>query len=240
MPKTSYFERKGVPVDVDAFKGNLRALRKHLGQNDVEFGKLLGVTPGAVRMWESGKSVPSEDRVDELLRIARNKHIDLDPSFLFSGKGEAPEWFGQDNFRRHRPRAPFRPSVEEPAVEMIPVKATLDNGDGSITISDEIERAAAPRNLAGRSGAYGLFVPNDDMAPLLRYGDVAWVDTLLPPGRDMEVVVESPDGTAAIGTVAMLTKDKIVLEVWQPERHKIELNRAEAKVHRIVGKEARR
>jgi Peptidase S24-like len=122
----------------------------------------------------------------------------------------------------------------------IPVRAALDNGDGSITISGELERAVAPRNLAGRDGAYGLFVPNDDMAPALRYGDIAWVDTLLPPGRDMEVVVEGPGGEATIGTLLVYGKDKITIEVLQPERRKIELSRDEAQVHRIVGKEARR
>jgi transcriptional regulator with XRE-family HTH domain len=241
MSRTTYLKRKGVQVDIDKFKTNVRHLRKQLGMNDAELGKELGVSPGAVRMWESGKAVIGEERVDHLLKIARAKQVEISPDFLFAGEGPEPEWYGQDNFRRHKPRIPFTPVQEEQVKETIPVKASLDNGDGSITISGELEKAQAPRNLAGREGAYGLFIPNDDMAPALRYGDIAWVDTMLPPARDSEVVVEGSDGTASIGTLVAYTRDKIVIEIMRPEPHKIEINRAERpNVHRIVGKETRR
>jgi transcriptional regulator with XRE-family HTH domain len=242
MAKSTYNERMGVQIDPEAFKTNIRALRKHMGHNDVEFGKELGVSPGAVRMWESGKAVPSDERIDHLVKIAKDNNIDIDPEFLFAGKGEEPGWVSENNFRRHRPRAPFMPAQhgDIAVVDTIPVKAAIDNGDGSITINGEIERVQAPRNLAGRAGAYGVYVPNDDMAPALRYGDIAWVDTLMPPGRDMEVLIEGPDGTAAIGTLVSMTKDEIVIETLRPKPKQTTIARSEARIHRIVGKEARR
>ena len=125
--------------------------------------------------------------------------------------------------------------------ETIPVKSSIDNGDGSITIGAELERAQTPRNLAGRPGAYGLFVPNDDMAPALRYGDIAWVDPVLPAAVDSEVVVEGQDGSVAIGTLVSYTRDKWVVALLRPEVRRVELARAEWRTaHRVVGKEARR
>ena len=142
-------------------------------------------------MWVSGKSVPSDERIDHLVKVSKDNNIEINPEFLFAGKGEEPGWVSENNFRRHRPRAPFTPDQygEVAVVDTIPVKAAIDNGDGSITIDGEIERVQAPRNLAGRAGAFGIYVPNDDMAPALRYGDIAFVDTLMPPGRDMEVLI---------------------------------------------------
>jgi DNA-binding transcriptional regulator YiaG len=235
MAKSELTDRLGIRVDREIFKGKVRLLRKEMGLNDVQLAEKLGITGGAVRMWESGLSVPTDRRLEALLRLARDNGIDITPGFLLAGEGTGPEWT-QGNVRPHRPRTAVRPSV----AGTIPVKAALDNGDGSITISGEIERAVAPRNLVGREGAYGLFVPNDDMAPALRYGDIAWVDTMLPPARDSEVVVEGPEGAAAIGTLVAYGKDKLTIEVLQPERRRIELSRSEARVHRIVGKEARR
>jgi phage repressor protein C with HTH and peptisase S24 domain len=118
---------------------------------------------------------------------------------------------------------------------------SADNGDGSVTIGPALEHAQRPRNLIGREGAYGLFISNDDMAPVFRYGDIVWVDPILPPARDSEVVVEGRDRTAAIGTLTMLNREAVTVEVLKPERRKIEMEReADTKVHRIVGKEARR
>lgn len=239
MAKSAYIERLGHQVVPEIFKDNIRHLRKQLDLNDVEMGEMVGVSGGAVRMWESGQATPTDERLAELIKIAKGKSITVSPEFLLTGKGDCPEW-NQDNFRRHRPRAPFKPGEGTDMAETIPVKASLDNGDGSITISGEMERAVAPRNLVGREGAYGLFVPNDDMAPVFRYGDIVWVDTMLPPARDSEVVVEGPEGEATIGTLVVYGRDKITIEVLRPEPHRIEISRSEAKVHRIVGDEKRR
>jgi DNA-binding transcriptional regulator YiaG len=239
MAKSIHIERAGIVVNPEAFKDNVRALRKHLGLNDVQFGQLLGVTGGAVRMWESRGTTPTEERLFDILRIARERGVEVSLEFLLAGNGPAPEWKHVD-LRRRKPRPYVRRDDGTSIAETIPVKSALDNGDGSITISGEIERAVAPRNLAGREGSYGLFVPNDDMAPVFRYGDIVWVDTMLPPARDSEVVVEGHEGEATIGTLVVYGKDKITIEVLQPEHRRIELSRAEAKVHRIVGKEARR
>lgn len=239
MAKSAYIERLGNHVVPEVFKDNIRRLRKSMDMNDVQLGGELGVSGGAVRMWESGQSTPTDERLQDLLSLARERKIDISPEFLLSGKGDEPNW-SQDNFRPHRPRTVTRRDEGAFVAETIPVKAALDNGDGSITISGEMERAVAPRNLVGREGAYGLFVPNDDMAPVFRYGDIIWVDTMLPPARDSEVVVEGPEGEATIGTLVVYGKDKITIEVLQPKPHRIDLSRGEAKIHRVVGKENRR
>jgi len=241
MAKSAYIERLGFQVVPEAFKTNIRRGRKHLGLNDIELGAKLGVTGGAVRMWESGQSVPADDRILDFIKIAKENHVEVSLEYLLTGEGDAPDW-SQDNFRHHKPRQNRRyEGVSVPTAETIPVKTALDNGDGSITITGEMERASTPRNLVGREGAYGLFIPNDDMSPLFRYGDIVWVDTTLPPARDSEVIVEGPDGTAVIGTLVEYGKEKLTIEVMKPQPHtKIEMSRSEASVHRISGKESRR
>jgi hypothetical protein len=56
----------------------------------------------------------------------------------------------------------------------------------------------------------------------------------------IRIAISAAGFEATIGTLLVYGKDKITIEVLQPERRKIELSRDEAKVHRIVGKEARR
>jgi transcriptional regulator with XRE-family HTH domain len=221
-------------------KSNVRALRKHMGMNDKEFGEALNVTSGAVRMWESGKALMGEDRINDLFRVARDKQVEVSTDWLFSGKGDEPGWVGSaEPIRRYQPRPPRQ--EQSMISDTIPVKSSADNGDGSVTIGPALEHAQRPRNLIGREGAYGLFISNDDMAPVFRYGDIVWVDPILPPARDSEVVVEGRDRTAAIGTLTMLNREAVTVEVLKPERRKIEMEReADTKVHRIVGKEARR
>lgn len=239
MAKSAYIERLGHQVVTEAFKKNIRLVRNEAGETDDEFGRHFGVTGGAVRMWESGQSTPTDPRCEDILKFARENEVEITAEFLLTGKGEGPDWSQDNHPRQHKPRIPYRSEASSMA-DMIPVRLSVDNGDGSITISGEMERSVAPRNLVNREGSFGVFIPNDDMAPVFRYGDIAWVDSSLPPVRDSEVIVEGPDGTAAIGTLVLYTKDKITIEILRPEPHRVELDRAETRVHRIVGKESRR
>ena len=62
--------RLGLEVVEGEFGRNVRALRAHLGLSDNELAAKLGVSGGAVRNWESGSSVPTEDHIAHLIRMA--------------------------------------------------------------------------------------------------------------------------------------------------------------------------
>jgi len=123
--------RAGREIEAKTFGRHLQALRHHLLLNDKRLAERLGISPNAVRNWESGGSLPSDENVQKVLAIAENE---ADPDWLLSGRGTIPEWVKQnhieisDDFviqRTPRPRV-----ASPPAARM-----TISDGDGSINVS---------------------------------------------------------------------------------------------------------
>jgi transcriptional regulator with XRE-family HTH domain len=98
-------------VNRELFKGNVRALRKHLGLNSEQLGALLGVKGGAIRNWEAGSASPGEDRLGVLVNIARGRGVAVDLAYLISGVGPEPEWRRTSARPRRLDAAPAEASV---------------------------------------------------------------------------------------------------------------------------------
>ena len=86
--------RAGREIEAKTFGRHLQALRHHLLLNDKRLADRLGISPNAVRNWESGASLPSNENVEKVLAIAGNE---ADPDWLLSGRGTIPEWVKQNH-----------------------------------------------------------------------------------------------------------------------------------------------
>jgi transcriptional regulator with XRE-family HTH domain len=105
-------------VNREVFKDNVRALRKHLGLSGDELGALLSVTGGAIRNWEAGGASPGEERLHAIVRIARERGVDVDLAYLITGIGAQPEWRRTNT----RPRRPHPPRIR---LDAAPVEASV-------------------------------------------------------------------------------------------------------------------
>jgi transcriptional regulator with XRE-family HTH domain len=105
-------------VNREVFMGNVRALRKHLGLNSDQLGALLGVKGGAIRNWEAGSASPGEDRLHAIVRIARERGVDVDLAYLITGIGPEPEWRRTST----RPRRPHPPRIR---LDAAPAEASV-------------------------------------------------------------------------------------------------------------------
>jgi hypothetical protein len=110
-----------------------------------------------------------------------------------------------------------------------------------------IERIPAPPALSERERAYALFTPNNAMAPAFRYGDIAWIDPMMPYAPDTEAVFYKAGGqaegseTAILATLVAFDDMYWTIEVLKPEPVQIKLARQDwPSCQRVVGKTARR
>jgi transcriptional regulator with XRE-family HTH domain len=85
--------RAGREIEAKTFGRHLQALRHHLLLNDKRLAERLGISPNAVRNWESGGALPSNENVQKVLAIAENE---ADPDWLLSGKGPTPRWLDEN------------------------------------------------------------------------------------------------------------------------------------------------
>lgn len=57
--------------------GNMREIRKNAGITQVELAKIMGVTQGNVAAWETGRSMPTADKLPALAKVLGCKIDDL-------------------------------------------------------------------------------------------------------------------------------------------------------------------
>lgn len=209
-------------------------------RNTANFGHVVGVSGAAVRLWLTGGGVPSYDN----LRLISDKFgIGID--WLAHAIGDPPTR-GLDMASTVEGAFSSAATMTN-HMETLDVLATRSAGGPYMLLahSSIIEKIPMPSILLGRNGAKGIFVSNNAMSPAFRYGDTAWVDPILPPADDHEVVIfgEEVDGEQKIVIATLVTFDEVnwTVETLKPEHRKFELARSEwPTCQRIVGKNARR
>lgn len=219
----------------------IRHVRQMVPHRNTEaFGSVIDVSGAAVRLWQSGKGVPSYDN----LRLISDKFgVSLD--WLAHGTGEPPRGIDMASSPHE---SPFHGGAAMTnTMETLDVLATRSGGGPYMYLATNavIEKIPMPSILIGRTNAKGIFVSNNAMAPAFRYGDTAWVDPILPPAEDHEVVIFGPeDGEEQkiiIATLVSFDESKWMVETLKPEHRQFELDRKDwPTCQRIVGKNARR
>jgi transcriptional regulator with XRE-family HTH domain len=232
----------------------IRKIRTDLGLSSEAFGKRIGpqgVTGSAVRSWEATGNITTEN----LAAVAAVAGVNVD--YLISGR-EVAYSRRSDPARRviyNDPVVSERAAVADD--NLIPIYSASDAGAGCIMLNNEaiLERVHGPRSLWGRVGAYGVFVPTDAMKPVFRTGDVIWVDPLLPPTADAEVLLCEDAEPASfarsvanhmtsarrmICTLVAYDDNQWTVETLKPEVKRQSLPRAGWRAYRIVSKDARR
>jgi SOS-response transcriptional repressor LexA len=170
------------PSAVSRLLDGSRQLKAHEIPRVVEFFQGGSVTPeGSVR---GGSRAENEGA-----KPLRNKEG-------FSGRPADPS-------ERHRatpgPRPRAKPSPELPVLGPL----VADRGGLYVLERGVAERRPSPPQLTGVPSAYALFVPDDQLAPRYRAGEVIYIHPSRPPTVGSFVVVRfrSPEGRVAIGEV---------------------------------------
>jgi phage repressor protein C with HTH and peptisase S24 domain len=213
-----------------------------------EFAVALGLGRASVANWERGGHVSG----DNLIKISDTEGVSLD--WLRTGEGEMTTGSGMIAAGNSPGRGDLavdvaRQNANASIVKTLPVLAAQDIGGGYMQVmkTNVIERIPMPPALSERARAYALLVPNNAMAPAFRYGDIAWIDPMMPYAPDTEAVFYKANGDGADGEVAILGTLIAVdglhwtIEILKPEAQQIKLKRKDWPTsQRVVGKTARR
>jgi DNA-binding XRE family transcriptional regulator len=222
----------------------VRQLRINFGDNRAEAARRFGVTRQAIQGWEEEGFML--DHYKELVAETYGSSME----WLTTNRGEMLTKGGSQQREglavNHIDEPPIPGAF---SAQSLPVYAAEEAQKGMIKVFHNrvIDRIPLPSALAGRDIAYALFVPGDAMSPAFRYGDILWIDPLLPSADDMEVVIykktELDDNgeNAIICTLVSHTDDEWTVEVLKPKVTQYVLPRDEwTMCHRIVGKHSRR
>jgi phage repressor protein C with HTH and peptisase S24 domain len=114
--------------------------------------------------------------------------------------------------------------------ELVPVFATKELGATLMLLTERaIDYAARPSVLRYVTEAFGINVSSNSMEPAIRAGDVAWINPLLPPARNKNVLLCRPDDSGGeVGMIAILVdydRDNWTVETINPERNRVALPR---------------
>jgi phage repressor protein C with HTH and peptisase S24 domain len=216
----------------------IRLARRAAGLKQHELAKHFDVARVSVTQWEAGKTRPDPDKLPALAVVLK-----VSLPWLMEGVGDPPK------ARAQEPDT-FTPQII-PGAELVgdrdfPIYAATAGGDGHMIVTtDVIERVRRPANLEGVTGAYGILITGNSMAPAYRHGDMALIHPGLQPLND-EVHVfydhdpKTGEGESMIKNLLSYTADKWRLEQFNPER-KFSVDRVDWPIcHRVVGKYNRR
>lgn len=211
------------------------------GKSQREFARVLGIDPSGVSRLLDGKRKLKADE----MRTVRAFFANPDAVEGAAGAGIRPvRGGGEDEPRVRRsvpgPRPRSRLSADIPIYGSIlrdrPPFFDLSGGPPA-------EYRACPAQLIGVAGAFGLFVPDDGLAPRMRAGEVIYVHPHKPPvaGTDVVVRLRSPAGRIAVlrcrGGDERVVRFGPVTTSRPPERHEktLDLERGEIlQIGRIV------
>ena len=214
------------------------------------FAEALGCSRGAVANWEMGKGI----NTDNLFKISETFGVSLE--WLRTGRGDMKDTgrkgnadltkIDSDNHVSGGLLIRTASKMFADGTEPLPVFATHDNENGTIMIGDRVlARVERPSSLSGISDAYGVYVSTDEMSPLFRPGDIAWVNPALPHVNNCDVLLfRLDDKGRQIGMLRSLisyTAEEWTVEVLWPAREVSKLRRSLwTSCHRVDGKSSRR
>jgi len=154
----------------------IRRARKDKGLTLAELAHRIGVSRSAVNQWELGTSTPEAKRFGDICRV-----LDIDPRELHKNIN-APDQTHIDapitrsaNFPQGRITGGVRhmPTPFGWSGAILPVYGSSDAGGGVMALTEEPIGPPEPRpTFAGETtGAVGVIVEHDVMAPAYRRGD---------------------------------------------------------------------
>lgn len=224
----------------------LRKAREAKGLDQVQLGKMFGISKSAVNLWESGTNAP-----DHKKHVRLGQVLDLDPRMigaLAAGEKWPPE--PDQSSLALSPRTPRGPSEQPVAMEPlappailpdIPVWASAAAGDGdgaTILTSEPIDYIKRTERTANVRDPWAFHVVGDSMLERLAQGDQIVINPAMPllPLTDCVFVHQADDGVMYALVKRLLRANADVWRVRQLNPAKdFELSRKKwSKAYRIA------
>lgn len=175
---------------------NIKELRRRSGLNQTEFAKKIGVTQGAISLWEGGRTRPNAEQLKAISDV-----FGVSIESIISDK---------------RPSPPARPRHAAAPIR-VPVLGSIPAGIPMEAIEDIIDYEEVPADW-GRGGQeyFALKIRGNSMKPVYLNGDVLIFcrqDTC-DSGQDCAVMVNGDDATFKR---VRRTSDGITLQPLNPD-----------------------
>lgn len=160
----------------------IKAARKAKGLTQQALADALHITQGALQKWESGKNIPSVERLKQLVAILGDDAKIIPDEIISSSVATA--------FPEAQPVAEARriPVVGMAAAEMF--DPTLSNIHDLFNETGE----TIPVVDADVAGLFAIRIQGDSMAPTLLDGDIVTVRDVLPATGNICIVNHRKDG----------------------------------------------
>lgn len=225
---------KRMPINA----ANVIAARTKKGWSQTKLAKRIGVSQQTIDKIENGKSKTSR----YIARIAAA--LDVEPGHLDPDYVLAPQEVEEPSTMAVRPQP-----VLISASERMPVYASAEgsNGDGALILEvDPIEYVPKPQPLENVRNAYGILIEGESMEPAYEAGDTAWINPVLGPRRNTDVILYvnddmgSGEKRAVIKRLVTWNDTHWTLRQYNPPKD-FQLPRDPWRVcHRVIGKLSKR
>lgn len=215
-----------------------------------DLAEKIGVTNQQISRWESGKADISVKWISKFAEA-----LDVPQTYLiaiYASEDESEEYYDsmlveskrkakerQDREQRNREAHGVLDGKWEPSNDRIPVFASVEAGNGEMSIGEQIGTIPKPHGLDDIEGGYAVHIVGDSMEPRLFQGWLAAVAPL-PPRTGQFCVIQmvdevTGDHRAVIKTYLRSRPNAYEVEQYNPQETKVYAKRTVTKIHRIVG-----
>lgn len=202
----------------DALRADLRRLVMETGLAPTELARRAGLSPSTLNRFLNDTSARHVLSTRTLSRLAQVTGRRLDPSPPQREVGEV------------------LPTPPAHGPSDVPIMGHARGGQDGMFFDNGLVDSYVPRlhMLSGVRSAYALYMNSDSQEPVLRHGDLLYVNPVIPPRLGDEVVIELENGEAYIKRLLRRTTQEIIAQQFNPACELQFAARDIANVHLVV------
>ena len=184
----------------DALRADLRRLVMETGLPPTELARRAGLSPSTLNRFLNDTSARHVLSTRTLSRLAQVTGRRLDPTPPRREVGEI--------------LAPPPP----PGPSDVPVLGHARGGQDGMFFDNGLVDSYVPRlhTLSGVRSAYALYMNSDSQEPVLRHGDLLYVNPAIPPRHGDDVVIELRNGEAYIKRLLRRSAAQLTAQQYNP------------------------
>ena len=212
----------------------IRHRRTHLNLSQEALAKRVNSQQQSVARWEIGENAPRRHTIRLLAEALEVSVIWLE----FGGAQDPGEnWSGPTAQLAAAPPETHPSKVAQPGGSPIYLCATEDSLTLAINSGEEIETGIPPARYKSAPHIYGLYLPDDRLAPRFRAGELIWLHPQRPPKIGDETLAiplnaKPTNISAVLGTLLHRDGASCRLKIGS---HELTLSGNEYGFHLVIG-----
>lgn len=215
----------------------LRQWRKSHGLTQGALAKKLNVTAATVSRWEKGLMAPQPAHIQQIEKIFQD--APLAKSALLKATSLAPNSNGTAS-PAAQPHTSQTASIDE---EITPIYLCKKDKDGKLSLynSTIIEEVQTPTPLKKVTGGFGIYMPNEEMDPTFKTGDLLFIHPNKPVniGDDVLLLLREKGRTQPTALIRRLEEKlgtSLKFRQWTPYKDESHPTQQIVQCYKIVAR----